>query len=58
MLRHFRRQGCHLKREGHSHSLWQNPSTGPFEAVLRHSEISTQLAGKICRNLSIPEIGG
>lgn len=48
---------CHLKREGRSHSLWTNPTTGAVEAVRRHNEISDVLARKICRGLSVPEIG-
>jgi len=43
--------GCHLKREGSSHSLWINPTTGVVEAVPRHSEIKEPLAAKILRNL-------
>ena len=58
LLRHLRRHGCYLKREGRSHSLWCNPMTGVVEAVPRHAEISNRLVGKICRNLSVPEIGG
>jgi mRNA interferase HicA len=58
LLRHLRRHGCYLKREGRSHSLWCNPASGAVEAVPRHSEISNRLARKICRNLSVPEIGG
>jgi mRNA interferase HicA len=57
LLQHLRRHGCVLKREGSSHSLWTNPSTGVVEAVPRHTEIANNLARKICRNLSIPEIG-
>ena len=57
LLRHMRRNGCYLKREGKSHSLWCNPETGAVETVPRHNEISDRLAGKICRCLSIPEIG-
>ncbi len=45
------------KREGRSHSLWTNPTTGALEAIPRHTEISDLLARKICRGLSIPEIG-
>jgi len=33
------------------------PATGAVEAVPRHTEISNQLARKICRGLSRPEIG-
>jgi mRNA interferase HicA len=58
LLRHLRRHGCYLKREGASHSLWANPTTGEVEAVPRHSEVSNRLAGKICRGLSVPEVGG
>ncbi|MFH0350819.1 MAG: type II toxin-antitoxin system HicA family toxin [Chromatiales bacterium] len=58
LLLRLRQHGCYLKREGSSHSLWTNPATGAIEAVPRHIEISHQLARKICRNLSVPEVGG
>jgi len=57
LLRHLRLHGCYLKREGASHSLWCNSATGAVTAVPRHNEISNVLARKICRDLSIPEIG-
>ena len=57
LLLHLRRHGSVLKREGAEHSLWTNPSTGATEAVPRHTEISNNLARKICRGLGIPEIG-
>ncbi|HEY7546921.1 MAG TPA: type II toxin-antitoxin system HicA family toxin [Blastocatellia bacterium] len=57
LLRHLRKHGCYLKREGRSHSLWCNPKTGEVEAVPRHQEIPNNLAKKICRGLSVPEIG-
>lgn len=57
LLRHLRVHGCHLKREGRSHSLWTNPATGTLEAVPRHTEVSDLLARKICRSLSVPELG-
>jgi hypothetical protein len=34
-----------------------NPTTGATEAVPRHVEIPNGLARKICRGLSVPEIG-
>ena len=55
--RHLRRHGCSPKREGASHSVWSNPNTGAVEAVPRHTEISNKLARKVCRHLSVPEIG-
>lgn len=57
LLKHLRRHGCYMKREGRAHSLWTNPATGRIEAVPRHREIPDRLARKICRGLSVPEIG-
>ncbi|MEM1011158.1 MAG: type II toxin-antitoxin system HicA family toxin [Planctomycetota bacterium] len=57
LLRHLRKHGCFLKREGASHSLWTNPATGHTEAVPRHVEVPNLLARKICRSLSVPQIG-
>jgi mRNA interferase HicA len=57
LLKHLRKYGCYLKREGRSHSLWVNPNTGAAETVPRHTEIPNRLACKICKNLSIPQIG-
>ncbi|MFH1738189.1 MAG: addiction module toxin, HicA family [bacterium] len=54
LLRHLRKYGCCLKREGAAHSLWWNPITGAMEAVPRHAEISNRLAHKICLNISVP----
>ena len=33
LLRHLRRHGCVLRREGKAHSLWENPGTGHAEAI-------------------------
>ena len=33
LLKHLRKHGCFLKREGKEHSLWSNPQTGATEAV-------------------------
>lgn len=57
LLQHLRRNGCYLKREGKAHSLWCNPTTGAVEAIPRHTEIPNKLIRKICRNLSIPNVG-
>ena len=57
LLRHLRKHGCCLKREGASHSLWSNPITGVIEAVPRHTEIPNSLVRKICHRLSVPLIG-
>jgi hypothetical protein len=34
-----------------------NPETGQTEAIPRHTEVADLLARKICRGLSIPQIG-
>ncbi|MCH8928292.1 MAG: type II toxin-antitoxin system HicA family toxin [Candidatus Marinimicrobia bacterium] len=57
LLKHLRKNGCFLKREGRSHSLWCNPVSGKIEAVPRHTEISNKLVKKICRGLLIKELG-
>jgi mRNA interferase HicA len=54
LLKHLPRHGCYLKREGRSHSLYVNPTTGHMEAVPRHTEIPERLAGRICKGLSVP----
>ena len=56
LLKHLRKNSCYLKREGRSHSLWMNPTTGAVEAVPRHKELSDNLVRKICNNLSVPQI--
>ncbi|MEO1133895.1 MAG: type II toxin-antitoxin system HicA family toxin [Cyanobacteria bacterium J06639_1] len=56
LLKHLRRHGCILKREGSRHSIWMNPQTGDTEAIPRHTEIKNSLAKVICRGLSIPDI--
>jgi len=56
LLRHLRRYGCFLKREGGEHSLWANPSNGAVEAIPRHTEIADKLVRKICKKLDIPDI--
>jgi mRNA interferase HicA len=58
LLRHLRRNGCILRREGREHAIWENPQTGHGEAVPRRNEISNVLAKRICRKLSIPDPQG
>ncbi len=57
LVRHLRRHGCYRLREGGNHSLGINPETGDKDGVPRHSEIKEGIARKICRTLSVPEIG-
>jgi len=57
LLRHLRINGCYLKREGGSHSLWVNSATGAMQAVPRHTEIVEMLARSICKRLGITAPG-
>ena len=52
LIRKLARQGCLLKREGRSHSLWLNQKTGNVETIPRHREIPDILAKKIYRKLT------
>ena len=56
LLKHLHQHGCVLRREGRSHSIWENPKTGDIQTIPRHSEISNLLAKKICKYLNVPQI--
>jgi len=53
LLKHLRKQGCELLREGSRHSWWHNPDQNLRSAVPRHNEISSILANKICKDLGV-----
>jgi len=53
-MRHLRRYGCFVKREGSKHTLVQNVNSGIRETIPRHIEIDNILVEKICRRLKIP----
>ncbi|MBA2375073.1 MAG: type II toxin-antitoxin system HicA family toxin [Actinomycetota bacterium] len=54
LLRHLRRHGCELKREGSRHSIWWNPSTGARSPIPRHNEIKDTTAREICVQIGVP----
>ncbi|WP_136062989.1 type II toxin-antitoxin system HicA family toxin [Pontiella sulfatireligans] len=56
LLKHLRKHGCSLIREGGRHSWWGNVELNTRSAVPRHSEVQDILANKICRDLRIPKI--
>ncbi|MCH8966706.1 MAG: type II toxin-antitoxin system HicA family toxin [Planctomycetes bacterium] len=56
LLRHLRKNGCVLKREGARHSLWMNPRTGAVETIPRHNEIADRLAKRICNGLGVQRL--
>jgi mRNA interferase HicA len=55
LLRYLERHGCALLREGASHTVYVNRSTGKASTVPRHREINDFLARKICRDLEVPK---
>jgi len=55
LLRHLRRHGCSLLREGGGHSVWINPANGRQASVPRHRDVNDYTARGICRQLGIPE---
>lgn len=56
LLRHLRKSGCELVREGSRHSWWHNPDLNRRSAVPIHTEIKDNLALKICKDLGIPPV--
>ena len=55
LIRHLEAQGCRLRREGGSHSVYLNPEKRRVSTVPRHREVNDFLARKICRDLEIAE---
>ncbi|MCY3930446.1 MAG: type II toxin-antitoxin system HicA family toxin [Acidobacteria bacterium] len=56
LLRHLRRQGCELVREGRRHSWWRNSAGDRRSAIPRHTEINRILARKICADLGVERV--
>jgi mRNA interferase HicA len=56
LLRHLRRHGCELLREGGRHSWWHKTNDRKRSAIPRHSEIDDNLARKICKDLGVPSV--
>ncbi|MBF0549057.1 MAG: type II toxin-antitoxin system HicA family toxin [Deltaproteobacteria bacterium] len=54
LIRHLKRHGCELLREGGSHLIYVNRSVGSVSTEPRHREINDFLARKVCRDLQIP----
>jgi len=56
LLKHLKKHGCELIREGSRHSIYWNPENNNTSTVPRHSEIKDLLSNKICQDLGIPRI--
>lgn len=55
LIRHITFYGCRFLREGAKHTVFFNPQNRRTSTMPRHNEIINILAGKICRDLEIPE---
>ena len=52
LLKHLKKHGAFLLREGRKHSIFQK---GQLKTQIpRHNEIVDELARKICKDLGIP----
>ena len=56
LLKHLRKNGCILLREGGNHSWWINPNQNKRTSIPRHNEIKDILANKICKDLGVDRI--
>jgi mRNA interferase HicA len=56
LIKHLRKNGCMLLREGGNHSWWVNPSQNKRSSIPRHREIQDILANKICKDLGVEKI--
>ena len=56
LLRHLRRHGCDLKREGGVHALWPSSVMRPVGAVRRQPVVSSLLANTVRAGLSVPPV--
>ncbi len=55
LLKHLKRHGCELLREGARHSIYWNPANRRITSVPRHREIVDKRAIKICKDFGIPK---
>ena len=56
LIKHLRKNGCEILREGKRHTWWYNPKLNKRSAVPRHTEISDILANKICKDLEVEAV--
>jgi predicted RNA binding protein YcfA (HicA-like mRNA interferase family) len=54
LLDHLKTHGCEFLREGGRHTIYMNRVAGRSSTIPRHSEITNNLARKICRDLGVP----
>ncbi len=54
LLNHLKANGCEFLREGARHTIYVDREASRSSAVPRHSEITNNMARKICRDLGVP----
>jgi mRNA interferase HicA len=54
LVRHMKKHGCVLARQGGRHEIWENSKTGSEAAVPRHDSLKRGTARQICKDLEIP----
>ncbi|MCH8344507.1 MAG: type II toxin-antitoxin system HicA family toxin [Planctomycetes bacterium] len=55
LIRHLKKHGCALLREGSNHSVFVNRARRKSATLPRHREINDFLARKIFRDLEVSE---
>ncbi|MBN1970255.1 MAG: type II toxin-antitoxin system HicA family toxin [Candidatus Delongbacteria bacterium] len=53
LIKHLRKNGCQLLREGSKHSVYFNPSNDNQTTIPRHSELDNVICTLICKQLGI-----
>ncbi|MGL6076728.1 MAG: type II toxin-antitoxin system HicA family toxin [Fimbriiglobus sp.] len=51
-VKHLRRRGCQLIRQGKKHEFWAGP-TGSRATAPRHTELQNPLVKAICQQLQV-----
>ncbi|HUT86421.1 MAG TPA: type II toxin-antitoxin system HicA family toxin [Elusimicrobiales bacterium] len=53
LIKHLKKHGCELTREGGKYSIFVNTKTEMEAPVTRHKEIADYTARKICKELGV-----
>ncbi len=53
-VRHLKRYGCYLLRQGAKHEVWCNAINGNVTMVPRHKTLDRFLCKGICKQLEVP----
>ena len=56
LIKYLKLNDCVLRREGRSHSIWENTKNGKRTSVPRHNEVAEFTVKAICKQLKIKVI--